>query len=81
MTVLSGTGVNPAGNYLEVCRLLIQSGAVLETPDTTYGRTAAHWAVYYHIADILVELILSGIAILSSGGLELKPHQCCKGQS
>ncbi len=55
-----GTGVNPSGGYLEVCQLLVQSGAILETPDTTYGRTATHWAVYYHLADILVELIISG---------------------
>ena len=40
--------------------MLVQYGVLLETADITYGRTAAHWAVYYLSEDILVELIILG---------------------
>ena len=40
--------------------MLVQYGVLLETADITYGRTAAHWAVYYLREDILVELIILG---------------------
>ncbi len=49
-----------SGRYMECCSLLIQGGAELEIADTIYGRTAAHWAVYYHRNDILATLIESG---------------------
>ena len=41
--------------------LIHQCGVVLETPDVNYGRTAAHWATYYHRDDILEELIIAGM--------------------
>ena len=62
MDILTGTEVNPDGQYLEVCQLLIQYGVVLESVDHAYSRTAAHWSVYYHRDDILGELIIAGIA-------------------
>ena len=57
----AGTGANPDGLHLEVCQMLVQSGAYLDTADLTYGRTAAHWATYYHREDILTELIIAGM--------------------
>ena len=61
MVVNSGTNANPNGLYAETCRVLIQQcNVALETPDVTYGRTAAHWATYYHRDDILAELIIAG---------------------
>jgi len=39
---------------------LIQGGAELDIADTSYGRTAAHWAVYYQRDDILRLLIEAG---------------------
>ena len=53
-------GSNPNGRYADCCTLLIQGGAELETVDTSYGRTAAHWAVYYHRDDVLSVLIEGG---------------------
>ena len=41
--------------------MLVQSGIYLDTADLTYGRTAAHWATYYHREDILTELIIAGM--------------------
>ena len=56
-----GTSPNPSGLYVETCRVLIQEcGVTLETPDVEHGRTAAHWATYYHRDDILAELIIAG---------------------
>lgn len=55
-----GTEVNPGGHYLETCQLLVQYGIQLETADLSNGRTAAHWATYYHRDDILAELIIAG---------------------
>ena len=49
-----------SGRHVECCALLVQAGAELEIADTTYGRTAAHWAVYYHRDDILSVLIEAG---------------------
>ena len=46
--MFSGTEANPSGLYLETCRLLVQYGISLETADLNNGRTAAHWATYYH---------------------------------
>ena len=40
--------------------LIQECGVALETPDIQYGRTAAHWATYYHRDDILGELIIAG---------------------
>ena len=57
----AGTGANPDGLHLEVCQMLVQSGVYLDTADLTYGRTAAHWATYYHREDILTELIIAGM--------------------
>ena len=48
------------GQYAECCSLLVQCGAELETSDTSNGRTASHWAVYYHRSDILAVLIDAG---------------------
>ena len=55
-----GTAINPGGHYVETCQLLVQYGIQLETADQTHGRTAAHWTVYYHVDDILTELIIAG---------------------
>ena len=56
------TGVNPAGFYPETLQLLLQSPTVLplDTVDTDYGRTAAHWAVFYKAHDLLLQLMLAG---------------------
>ena len=54
------TDPTPTSRHVECCTLLIQGGAELEIADTTYGRTAAHWAVYYHRDDILSVLIEAG---------------------
>jgi len=43
--------------------VLVQAGAYLETADLTYGRTASHWATYYHRDDILAELIIAGVCV------------------
>ena len=59
----AGTGANPVGLHLEMCKMLVQSGVYLDTPDLTYGRTAAHWATYYHREDILTELIIAGVCV------------------
>ena len=40
--------------------LIHECGVALETPDIEHGRTAAHWATYYHKDDILAELIIAG---------------------
>ena len=56
----AGTEVNPNGNYLETCQLLVQYGIALESADQSHGRTAAHWAIYYHRDDILAELVIAG---------------------
>ena len=40
--------------------LIQECGVALESPDIEHGRTAAHWATYYHRDDILVELIVAG---------------------
>ena len=58
---VAGTGANPDGLHLEVCQMLVQSGVYMDTADLTYGRTAAHWATYYHREDILTELIIAGM--------------------
>ena len=60
---VAGTGANPVGLHMEVCQMLVQSGVYLDTADLTYGRTAAHWATYYHREDILTELIIAGVCV------------------
>ena len=68
---IAGTGVNPDGLYPETLQLLLQMpGLDLHTADTSYGRTAAHWAVFYKRHDLLVQLILAGVSVsLSSCGI------------
>ncbi len=56
----AGTEVNPSGHYLETCQLLVKYGISLESADVSNGRTAAHWATYYHRDDILSELMFAG---------------------
>jgi ankyrin repeat protein len=54
----AGTGVNPTGLYQECVQLLLETGVVdLDIVDTVYGRTAAHWAVYYKRHDLLLQLM------------------------
>lgn len=57
-----GTGANPGGLYVETVQLLLQVPAQpLDTVDTKYGRTVAHWAVFYKRHDLLVQLIIAGL--------------------
>lgn len=57
-----GTGANPDGMYVETVQLLLQvSAQPLDTVDTKYGRTAAHWAVFYKRHDLLAQLIYAGL--------------------
>ena len=51
---------NPRGQYLEVVQMLLETGIYLESADTTYGRTAAHWAAYNQLSDILTLLMMTG---------------------
>ena len=60
LIITGSEGYNPYARYAECCSLLAQQGAVLETADTSYGRTAAHWSIYYHRDDILAVLIEAG---------------------
>lgn len=47
--------------YEHCVKLLLQLPALyLDTVDTVYGRTAAHWAVYYKRHDLLLQLIMTG---------------------
>ena len=43
--------------------LISECGVALEISDAEHGRTAAHWATYYHRDDILAELIIAGIIL------------------
>lgn len=61
MIVYVGTGANSEGMYVETVQLLLQvSPQPLDTVDTKYGRTAAHWAVFYKRHDLLAQLIYAG---------------------
>ena len=40
--------------------MLLETGIYLESADTTYGRTAAHWAAYNQLSDILMLLMMTG---------------------
>ena len=51
---------NPHGQYLEVIQMILETGIYLESADTTYGRTAAHWAAYNQLSDILTLIMMSG---------------------
>ena len=63
----TGTSPNPSGLYVETCHVLIsECGVALNIPDAEHGRTAAHWATYYHRDDILAELIIAGIYMYKS---------------
>lgn len=54
-------GANSEGMYVETVQLLLQvSPQPLDTVDTKYGRTAAHWAVFYKRHDLLAQLIYAG---------------------
>ena len=64
-------GADPQGRYADCCVLLLQGGAEVETADTTYGRTAAHWAVYYQREDILTVLLEAGKVNTSNNTKEL----------
>ena len=44
-------------------QLLVQAGSNLGQADEQYGRTPVHWAIYYHKADILTELLIAGTFI------------------
>lgn len=58
---IAGTGVNPDGLYPEVLQLLLETRLIdLDTVDTVYGRTAAHWAVVYKRHDLLLQLMSAG---------------------
>ena len=42
-------------------RLLLETRVIdLDTVDTVFGRTAAHWAVYYKRYDLLLQLMFAG---------------------
>ena len=51
--------------------LINECGVALETPDIEHGRTAAHWATYYHKDDILAELIIAGTCKLTTLNFQL----------
>ena len=48
--------------YPETLQLLLQSpsGPRLDAVDTNFGRTAAHWAVFYKRHDLLLQLMMAG---------------------
>ena len=53
--------MNPTGLYQECLQLLLETRVVdLDIVDTVYGRTAAHWAVYYKRHDLLLQLMSAG---------------------
>lgn len=61
MLVYVGAGASSDGMYVETVQLLLQvPGQPVDTVDTKYGRTAAHWAVYYKRHDLLAQLIYAG---------------------
>ena len=53
-------------------QVLIQAGCDLSLVDQQYGRSAAHWAAFYHREDIFTELIIAGmcvcVVVLSNAG-------------
>lgn len=58
--ISAGSNVYPKGRYLDVVKVLIRAGVSLAVADTSYGRTALHWTVYYDKEDILTELLIAG---------------------
>ena len=44
-------------------QVLIQAGCDLSLVDRQYGRSAAHWAAFYHREDIFTELIIAGMYV------------------
>ena len=44
-------------------QVLIQAGCDLSLVDQQYGRSAAHWAAFYHREDIFTELIIAGMCV------------------
>ena len=44
-------------------QVLIQAGCDLSLVDQQYGRSAAHWAAFYHREDIFTELIIAGMYV------------------
>jgi ankyrin repeat protein len=60
MVAIREAGQNQRGQFNEVVQLLVQIGCDVNAIDDQYGRTAAHWAVYYHKEDILMELLIAG---------------------
>ena len=65
-TLTVGTNANPEGLYPETLQLLLQSpsGPRLDAVDTNFGRTTAHWAVFYKRHDLLLQLMMAGTVYL-----------------
>lgn len=58
--ISAGSNVHPKGRHVDVVKVLIRAGISLAVADTSYGRTALHWAVHYDREDILTELLIAG---------------------
>ena len=52
-------------------QVLIQAGCDLSLVDQQYGRSAAHWAAFYHREDIFTELIIAGMYVCVCCGVVL----------
>jgi len=67
------------GNHLEVCKYLVEKGAVVDQTDKS-GRTALHWAAISGHKDAAEFLLEKGANILAATGTKMTPlHGAAEG--